>query len=646
MKQHSLRVLIADNHQAFLQTRAEFLQKAGYDVITAETPEDTISLLDSYHFHIVILDIRMRNNDDEKDISGITLAKDPRYKHIPKIILTNFPAYQHVREVLGPDIVSNLPPAVDFIAKNEGAEAMIQAVQKAEKKHIKINRNLQFRWESYLSFAQLLYMLKPPTNNMLLDEHTQMVEDKFRQLFHRYEHVTFGVLLRHEPDRLLLTVSAFDADDRETQHLISFGCLDVIQQEEHRFQQDVPEQARGSLAHYQTVYSRYYAAMAYTFNGGDLEETQSIRKLLQQKDSERILLGIKHLYHAQLPLWHDRGRTYRGDFPLHSYFGKMVTGLENLETKIEAICSQSLSLNLADIAFKSAHLAFQVGKKRRIFPNPKEYFHKLMDLPLSEVHWGGANNRVTVDTVLVNKKGKTWLIDYAAAGQSPLLMDYVSLEMSILTEEMPQLELHTAFQVEEWLLSSESLHDNTAPTLLQESHPLITLLTHIRQAADRHAGCDLTAYEVGRFVFAIQALTEFNSQQRYRRTTLRPFLYALVIAALTAQKLWVPTTNEANFWIDTNKEIVLVMGQPIELTVQEYQIISFMFQRAGQLCERGEIIEHALGDAYDEVFGQDESRLNSAMSRLRQKLEPDPAHPQFLKTVRGRGYRLDLPTER
>ncbi|KAA3665124.1 MAG: DNA-binding response regulator [Chloroflexi bacterium] len=652
MNQRPLRVLIADNLPEFLHTRAEFLQKAGYDVLLAETPEETVDLLDTHHIHIAILDIRMRDNDDEKDISGITLAKDPRFRHIPKIILTNFPVYKHVRDVLGPSFASNLPPAVDFIAKNEGAEAMVRAVQQTEEKHVKINRHLQFKWDSYLSFAQLLLMLKPIVDETFRNEHIQMVEDLFRQLFYRYVHVSFGPMLRHESERLLLTLSAFDASDRETQYLVSFGCLEAVVREESRYQHDVPEQARSSLDRYQTVHSRHYAAIAYTFNGGDLEQTQSLRNLLRQHDSERILLGLTHLYQSHLPLWHDRGRAYLDDSPLVSFFSERLADVGDLQEKIESICRQLLSMNLADIFFKPANLVFQVGNGGKVLPNPIAYAAKLSEIPLTAVHWGSTNNQVTIDTVLFDKQGKPWLIDYAYAGQAPLLIDFVSLEMSILSEVLPQLDLLTAFQVEELLLTSNSLDEPIDPSNLpQQAHFLITALTHIRQAAARRAGCDLTAYETGRFVVAMQTLAQFNSHERYRRTPLRPFLNALLTASLSSQKLWIPTppvampSGETGLWVDMSNEIVWVSGQPIELTVQEYQIISFMYQRAGQLCERREIVEHALGERYDETFGQDESRLNSAMSRLRQKLEPDPAHPQFLKTVRGRGYRLDLPAE-
>ncbi|OUC05963.1 hypothetical protein RY27_24030, partial [Litorilinea aerophila] len=51
-----------------------------------------------------------------------------------------------------------------------------------------------------------------------------------------------------------------------------------------------------------------------------------------------------------------------------------------------------------------------------------------------------------------------------------------------------------------------------------------------------------------------------------------------------------------------------------------------------------QIVTHVWGESYiDEV---DDARIEKLVSRLRQKIEPDPSSPRFLTTIRGRGYRL------
>ena len=123
-------ILLADNDPDFVRNRSEFLEGEGYHVIPALSPTEARKVLNQGRIDLAILDIRMEDDDDDKDVSGLTLAKDPTYQSIPKIILTGFPSVQAVKEALGPAL-EGLPPAVDFIAKDEGVETMLQAIRKA-----------------------------------------------------------------------------------------------------------------------------------------------------------------------------------------------------------------------------------------------------------------------------------------------------------------------------------------------------------------------------------------------------------------------------------------------------------------------------------------------------------------------------------
>jgi len=122
-------ILFADNDPDFLNTRAEFLEQEGYLVVPAINPTEARRRLEAGGIDLAILDIRLVNDDDEKDTSGLTLAKEVA-RSVPKIILTGFPSYEYVRETLAPQ-VDGLPVAVDFVAKQEGPEALLSAIRRA-----------------------------------------------------------------------------------------------------------------------------------------------------------------------------------------------------------------------------------------------------------------------------------------------------------------------------------------------------------------------------------------------------------------------------------------------------------------------------------------------------------------------------------
>jgi predicted nucleotide-binding protein len=122
-------ILFADNDFDFLKTWCEYLEREGYHVVPASTATETRNLLLQGRVDLAILDIRLERDQDEKDKSGLNLAREVALS-VPKIILTGYPTVQAVREALGPAL-NELPVAVDFIDKNDGPKALTDAVRKA-----------------------------------------------------------------------------------------------------------------------------------------------------------------------------------------------------------------------------------------------------------------------------------------------------------------------------------------------------------------------------------------------------------------------------------------------------------------------------------------------------------------------------------
>jgi CheY-like chemotaxis protein len=124
-------ILFAENDADFLETWCEFLQKDGYRVIPALDPREAMAILEKRQVDVAVIDIRLINDDDEKDVSGLELAKRVA-PEVRKVILTRFPDYNATREALGPQL-HGLPAAIDFVAKQDGPHALLTAIRKALK---------------------------------------------------------------------------------------------------------------------------------------------------------------------------------------------------------------------------------------------------------------------------------------------------------------------------------------------------------------------------------------------------------------------------------------------------------------------------------------------------------------------------------
>jgi DNA-binding response OmpR family regulator len=136
-------------------------------------------------------------------------------------------------------------------------------------------------------------------------------------------------------------------------------------------------------------------------------------------------------------------------------------------------------------------------------------------------------------------------------------------------------------------------------------------------------------------------LQDYQANKFYTRRDLMPYAHAILSASMLAQAISKGSLPppQPDFWLDQTNQVVWVEGKAVDLTMQEFQILSYLYKHNGQLCERQAIVEIALGEIYDE-FDPEQSRLNSAMSRLIQKVEPDPKNRKYFTTVRGRGYKL------
>jgi DNA-binding response OmpR family regulator len=80
----------------------------------------------------------------------------------------------------------------------------------------------------------------------------------------------------------------------------------------------------------------------------------------------------------------------------------------------------------------------------------------------------------------------------------------------------------------------------------------------------------------------------------------------------------------------------------IELTSHEDRLLSFLLEHAGEVCQKDVLIQ-AVWPGEQIVEGVRDDRLAQLIRRLRDKIEPEPAHPAYIQTVHGRGYRFVQP---
>jgi DNA-binding winged helix-turn-helix (wHTH) protein len=88
--------------------------------------------------------------------------------------------------------------------------------------------------------------------------------------------------------------------------------------------------------------------------------------------------------------------------------------------------------------------------------------------------------------------------------------------------------------------------------------------------------------------------------------------------------------------IDLNSGVIWRNGKSVNLSATEHRLLQYLFDHRARAVDRQELLTEVWGYSPKAVT----RTVDVTISRLRRKLEPDPAKPKYLVTERWQGYRL------
>ena len=161
-------------------------------------------------------------------------------------------------------------------------------------------------------------------------------------------------------------------------------------------------------------------------------------------------------------------------------------------------------------------------------------------------------------------------------------------------------------------------------TLRTESDVPVIMLTAKTTESDKLTGLDLGADDYVTKPFSPRELAA-RIKVVLRRTVSESFERGPEQAAYGELKM--------NF----REHSVTVAGRPVSLTPTEFRLLGTLVREAGQVLSREQLIQRVLGLDFD---GFDRT-IDVHILNLRRKLGDDPAHPRYIKTVYGAGYKFE-----
>jgi two-component system response regulator RegX3 len=91
--------------------------------------------------------------------------------------------------------------------------------------------------------------------------------------------------------------------------------------------------------------------------------------------------------------------------------------------------------------------------------------------------------------------------------------------------------------------------------------------------------------------------------------------------------------------LDHQRHEVTIRGEDVKLPLKEFELLALLLENAGRVLTRDILIDRVWGSDY---VG-DTKTLDVHVKRLRSKVEFDPANPTSIVTIRGLGYKYEVP---
>ena len=91
--------------------------------------------------------------------------------------------------------------------------------------------------------------------------------------------------------------------------------------------------------------------------------------------------------------------------------------------------------------------------------------------------------------------------------------------------------------------------------------------------------------------------------------------------------------------IDSGAMRVKVEGREVSTTVREFRLLHYLVRNTGRVFTRDQLLDAV----WSETSYVTPRSIDVYIRRIREKIEPQPEHPRYLKTVHGAGYRFEVP---
>lgn len=525
-------VLLIDNIPGLVEANVADLQQQGYTAIGVTAAHDALELIKDRWIHLVVIDLRLSDEADALDYSGVELAINPLFQMYPRIIYTAYPSFETYRRLQ--KHFGQLPESLIISSKQE--QPLIEIVADAfgptatdRRSQVGINFAQRLEYTDRPDTRALVSLLEdmPDDGNLFMDR-VREVEDLFGKAFPDCEALTISLLAQGRRSGFVLIVTR-QRDGEVLQPLIvKCGERALINREYRNYQDHVKDRVYrvANLIEDRPTQTLHFGLLKYRIADDDIENTLTFADFYRQQLSPIVEAAIQHLFREAKSPWHkpdmirqrasSLSRFYEDRLLFHSRRSTADRPTRWAEVGVDLRRVLSTMPPQIRVTQQEQSLVWTIGTRTWRLPEPHRFLTALHERP-SELFPPvylecRGHGDLHAENIRVDDDARVWLIDFEHAGWGPLLQDAVELESSIRFGLLQDRQIERLLYFEEALASQRDLRiEPEAPQPILESNDLMKafdVITTLRQEAGQLESAQLADYFLGLIYQALRMLKQ------------------------------------------------------------------------------------------------------------------------------------------
>jgi CheY-like chemotaxis protein len=541
LSSQKVRVLTMDDDPLWRNLVQRALDPSIYIVESVSSTENALAKLEENFYHLLILDIRLKD-DDESNIEGMTFLDTLTELGISPsteiIMLSRFPQWMRVsfRDKSVADFIDKLQYNSDEFAKT--VHDILFASNRTNRKFI-LNFNTKIIWQGHLNARQAVTDMKLGQQRLRssdprLDRIAEELEELLRRLFADAHSVLIRPIAAGYSGAGVVLARPFfknnnGVDTPGQEVVVKYGDRHQINAEYVNYNDNIE---RFDVGYFSTsirdyIETTHLAAIAYSFMGASNDPLADFGMIYRTRDIEFILKTIDNLFNKTCRVWYG---TLGGIAPRNL---TDAYALLDVPSKLPLIQQFILPYeNEGGLVFPAL--------PRESFPHPltalsHEPYYCATYMCVTH---GDMNDR----NVLVDHNSQAWLIDFRHTGVGHIMRDLAELDVSIRIELLhdTSVTLEQRLQMERTLnkprrfsdlasLPESCTSDPHSP--LEKAYRAVLMLRRLaREKVHNNPLDDFAEYYIALYYLTLNSI-RFNSLSTVQRE------HAIVSSALLAERL-------------------------------------------------------------------------------------------------------------